>query len=85
MTKSQVKSMHADVLREALAEHFEGLTEETTKKEMEALVDEHWDDWLSEQFADEDESDDEEETVPGKDLSRPNPATNLGYGPTFPR
>lgn len=48
VTKSELKKEGVDGLRVILAEHFDGITKDTTKKEMQDLIDETWQDFLRE-------------------------------------
>lgn len=46
VTKSELKKLNVDELRSTLQEHFEGITEDTTKADLRDLIDEHWDSFL---------------------------------------
>lgn len=42
-TQSQVKNMNVEPLRELLDEHFEGITEDMQKAELQQVVEDNWD------------------------------------------
>lgn len=42
-TQSQVKSMNVEPLRELLDQHFEGITEDMQKAELQQVVEDNWD------------------------------------------
>lgn len=46
MTKSELKALPVEELRALMSEHFDGITEDTTKKELLQLVADNWDDFL---------------------------------------
>lgn len=41
-TESQVKNMNVEPLRELLSEHFEGITEDMQKAELQQIVEDNW-------------------------------------------
>lgn len=43
-TLSQVKNMNVEPLRNLLDQHFEGITEEMQKAELQQIVEDNWDD-----------------------------------------
>ena len=71
MTKTEVKSLGVDELRELLSEHFDNITEDHTLKDLKAIVDEHWEEVLDPAL------NPEEEDV---DLSKPSLSTDLYSG-----
>ena len=77
-TKTDVKNLGVDDLRELLSEHFDNITEDHTKDDLKAIVDEHWDETLN--LALNPESEEEEEEVEDIDLDKPNPKTDLYSG-----
>lgn len=82
MTKTELKNQGVDEMRETLSEHFEGITEDTTKAEMKDLIDENWDDFLNEAL-NPDSEDEPEEDLDLDDEEEPGVTknTDLGYGP----
>ena len=67
--KTEVKSLPVDDLRAEMSNHFEGITEDTTKVELVDLVDEHWDDWLEEAMNTSDEPETEEDNSADEELA----------------
>lgn len=43
-SKTQVKNMNVEPLRNLLDQHFEGITEEMQKAELQQIVEDNWDD-----------------------------------------
>lgn len=41
-TEAQVKSMNIEPLRDLLSEHFEGITDEMQKAELQQIVEDNW-------------------------------------------
>lgn len=88
MTKTDLKNLGVDQLREVMQEHFDGITEDTTKEEMKDIIDSNWDEFLEEALNPvEDEPDepgddepDEEEADSDKDLSKPDLSQDLYSG-----
>ena len=86
MTKTEVKKLDVESLRELLAEHFEGITEDQTKTELQQIVDDNWefldgvlnpDEGLDLSEGEEDSEESEEEEF---NPEKPNPATDLYSG-----
>lgn len=80
MTKTELKGLGVDELREVMQEHFDGITEDTTKDEMKDIIDSNWDEFLNEALNPvEDEPDEPGDDEP-KDLSQPDLSQDLYSG-----
>lgn len=66
VTKTDLKEKPVDELREIMAQHFEGITEDTTKREMIEIIDEEWEGFLEERL---NPSEEETDETPDEELS----------------